>query len=1178
MKRWPWSAIVLWSALPWSVPLPAAAQAAAMVRDINTAPPRDAIYAHQIVSLGSKVLFTFSDNRQQGNLWVTDGTAGGTGPFVDACGGTCGGLPSFLGQAGGLTYFVTGSETRETAELWRSDGTRRGSFVVARSSNIRGLAVRGNLALFVACSAPRVCKLWRTDGSVAGTRAVAPAGPNVLLDPFALTVLGDKVYFFGTSTTPLHYEVWGSDGTAAGTTLVRAFPDFFAESMAAAAGRLFLLFGDPAGGQHLWTSDGTARGTREVTHFADPQILYPTLAPLPTLLPYSGGVHYLAEDGVHGDEVWASDGTLAGTRRVTDLAPAIPFPNRSGADELTGGELADLGGRLAFLAADGANGFSLWSTDRSPASTARLTPPGVTADGPLFKLGSRAVFTASEGQAPGIWSSDGTAAGTRKLAALCPTCFPGPASVGSRVFFTATDPVHGNQIWTTDGTPSGTRRFTDLPAGTAPGGFDLVALGDGIAFEANDPLGLGVWTSDGTPGGTRQVAHPSLDGASSFPEPFAALADRLLFWACGESGGQLWATTGTDAAPISAFPRGGGECTGEGIVLPPLAVGQTVLFQADGGLWTSDGRSVTQVEDLTGIHIASGFVPFAGGFFFLVQGAGGSVDEIWRSDGTTAAPRKVVELPPEAGSAAALLAASDALYFTAGASSGQIWASDGTAAGTRFVFGPAGFSPSQIPVAAGSTVFFFGFLDGGEHLWRTDGTTAGTEAVADFTLPQTVPLVSVATSTRAELAGKLFFALRFLDNTAALWVSDGTRAGTFELRRFLAEIRELTAFGGRVVFNADDGLHGRELWTSDGTAAGTVLAADLLPGPDPGDPQALAVAAGRLFFSADDGVHGFELWQSDGTAAGSRRLTDVAPEAASAFPRKAMAAGERLYFAADDGIHGEELWTLPLAAGGGGAGGCQPAADHLCLGGGRFRVEADWLDFQGHAGRGTAVPLTGDTGYFWFFSPSNVEVAAKVLDGRGLNQAFWVFYGALSSVEYTLTVTDTGTGLSRRYRNPPGELASVGDTRGFGPLGAFDVRRDAAPPVPAGPPATLVSARTEPAAATGSCLADARTLCLSGGRFRVAAAWKDFQGHAGDGTAVPLTGDTGYFWFFDPANVELVAKVLDGRAVNQKFWFFYGALSSVEYTLTVTDTQTGAVKTYRNPSGHLASVADTGAF
>jgi len=85
-------------------------------------------------------------------------------------------------------------------------------------------------------------------------------------------------------------------------------------------------------------------------------------------------------------------------------------------------------------------------------------------------------------------------------------------------------------------------------------------------------------------------------------------------------------------------------------------------------------------------------------------------------------------------------------------------------------------------------------------------------------------------------------------------------------------------------------------------------------------------------------------------------------------------------------------------------------------------------------------------------------------------------------------------------------------------------------------------------------------------------------GTSGVGQAVPLTSDTGYFWFFSGNNIELVLKVVDGRGFNGHLWVFYGALSDVEYTITVTDTQTGAVKTYFNPQGQLASVADTAAF
>ena len=95
----------------------------------------------------------------------------------------------------------------------------------------------------------------------------------------------------------------------------------------------------------------------------------------------------------------------------------------------------------------------------------------------------------------------------------------------------------------------------------------------------------------------------------------------------------------------------------------------------------------------------------------------------------------------------------------------------------------------------------------------------------------------------------------------------------------------------------------------------------------------------------------------------------------------------------------------------------------------QVQIEVTWQDFAGNTGRGNAVPLSGDTGYFWFFDAANVELIVKVLDGRGLNGHHWVFYGALSNVEYTLTVTDTLTG--GQHNNPSGRFASIGDTAAF---------------------------------------------------------------------------------------------------------------------------------------------------
>jgi hypothetical protein len=258
---------------------------------------------------------------------------------------------------------------------------------------------------------------------------------------------------------------------------------------------------------------------------------------------------------------------------------------------------------------------------------------------------------------------------------------------------------------------------------------------------------------------------------------------------------------------------------------------------------------------------------------------------------------------------------------------------------------------------------------------------------------------------------------------------------------------------------------------------------------------------------------------------------------------------------------------------------CVASSTALCLSGGRFEAKVTWTDFQGNSGVGQAVPLTPDTGYFWFFTNTNVELVVKVLDGRALNNAYWVFYGALSNVQYELTVRDSLTGAVQVYDNPSGQFASEGDTSAFPPLGKLVARRSERGPMePVGRPVDERRVAPSTKHPRAACAASDTALCLNAGRFRVEAAWKDFQGNTGVGHAVGLTGDTGYFWFFGSTNVEAVVKVLDGRALDQSYWVFYGALSDVEYSLTVTDTVTGIVRKYSNPAGLFASVGDTLAF
>jgi PKD repeat protein len=116
-------------------------------------------------------------------------------------------------------------------------------------------------------------------------------------------------------------------------------------------------------------------------------------------------------------------------------------------------------------------------------------------------------------------------------------------------------------------------------------------------------------------------------------------------------------------------------------------------------------------------------------------------------------------------------------------------------------------------------------------------------------------------------------------------------------------------------------------------------------------------------------------------------------------------------------------------------------------------------------------------------------------------------------------------------------------------------------------------------AVASSCTASATHLCLLANRFQVDVAWTTSQGASGAGQAVPLGGDTGYFWFFSDANVEMVLKVIDGCALNQSFWVFAGGLTNVQVAITVTDTATSTIRQYSNPQGAaFKPIQDTSAF
>lgn len=123
-------------------------------------------------------------------------------------------------------------------------------------------------------------------------------------------------------------------------------------------------------------------------------------------------------------------------------------------------------------------------------------------------------------------------------------------------------------------------------------------------------------------------------------------------------------------------------------------------------------------------------------------------------------------------------------------------------------------------------------------------------------------------------------------------------------------------------------------------------------------------------------------------------------------------------------------YTLSLSCSG--LTSCKAGLETLCLLDGRFQVQATYAASTGQAGQAQTVPVSDDTGFLWFYAPTNIETVVKVIDGCGLGGHYWFFAGGLTNSKVVLTVTDTKTNTTRRYTNPENAaFQPIQDTSAF---------------------------------------------------------------------------------------------------------------------------------------------------
>lgn len=425
-----------------------------LVKDIN--PGFADSFPSQFTVMSGKLYYFADDGIHGKELWWNYGGNVINGLVKDIYPGT--GYyyyndPFELTAAGSMLYF-TADDNIHGRELWKSNGTEGGIVLVkdivqgTLSSQPLRLTAVNSLMFFSVDDGIHGRELWKSDGTEVGTvlvKDVYSGLGGLSSDPRSLIDVNGTL-FFSAYNIIYGRELWKSDGTEAGTVLVKDINPGTADSapgyMAAVNGVLFFNADDGIHGHELWKSDGTESGTVLVKDidqgYSSSESKYFTAV--------NGIVFFTADDGVHGRELWKTDGTESGTVLVKDI-----YPGNQNYWSQNPYMLTVSNGTLFFVANDAIHGHELWKSDGTEANTVLVKDifPGPLATGfrVMTDFNGTLYFAASY-DGVRLWKSDGTAAGTTSVKKFFE--MHQIATIDELLFMDANDLTHGHELWVLD--------------------------------------------------------------------------------------------------------------------------------------------------------------------------------------------------------------------------------------------------------------------------------------------------------------------------------------------------------------------------------------------------------------------------------------------------------------------------------------------------------------------------------------------------------------------------------------------------------------------------------------------------------------------------------------------------------------------------------------------------------